>query len=156
MQKLIIERTFNHPIEKVWSAWTTPELLAQWFTPAGMSNAMATADVREGGLFRYCFKSEEDGKEYYGRGIYQKIEPMTYLSYLDSFTDTNGNDVPASYYGAGPDKIIETLVEIKLEDQGGQTKMIIEMENPYPDNQEMAEQMTAGWNSMFDKLNNLN
>jgi uncharacterized protein YndB with AHSA1/START domain len=155
MKKLTIERTFNHPIEKVWAAWTTPELLAQWFTPTGMTNTLATADVEVGGLFRYCFKSVEDGKEYYGRGRYHTITPMTRLSYYDSFTDETGADVPASHYGAGSDQIEETLVDIRFEDLGEQTKMTIEMENPYVDDEKMTEDMTAGWNSMFDKLANL-
>jgi uncharacterized protein YndB with AHSA1/START domain len=155
MKKLTIERTFTAPIEKVWAAWTTPELLAQWFTPAGMTNTLATADVEVGSLFRYCFKSVEDGKEYYGRGRYHTITPMTHLSYYDSFTDEDGNVVPASHYGSGSDQIEETLVDITFEDLGAQTKMTIEMENPYVDDEKMTEDMTAGWNSMFDKLANL-
>ena len=148
MNVLKIERTFDAPIEKIWAAWTTPELLAQWFAPAGMENTLATAEVKEGGLFRFCF-SDQEGNDYFGRGRYEKIKPMTYLSYYDSFTDKDGKDIPAH----GKTELEETLVEIHLEEAEGKTKMTIVMENPYHDDQKTTDEMVSGWNSMFDKLN---
>jgi uncharacterized protein YndB with AHSA1/START domain len=58
-KKLIIDRTFNAPIDKVWAAFTNPEILAKWWSPAGMKNYHASTDVREGGEFRYCFENSE-------------------------------------------------------------------------------------------------
>jgi hypothetical protein len=65
-KKLIIDRTFNAPIDKVWAAFTNPEILAKWWSPAGMKNYHASTDVREGGEFRYCFESSE-GVRYWGK-----------------------------------------------------------------------------------------
>lgn len=153
MKELAIERTFDAPIEKVWAAFTTPDLLAKWFAPEGMSNTLAIADVQEGGVFRYCFKSDENDAVFYGRGVYQKIESMTVLSYLDSFTDAEGNDVPASHYGMDGDDIKESLVSFAFEDIDGKTKMTVRMDVDGYEN--IAEEMTSGWNSMFDKLETL-
>ena len=31
---LVLERVLDVPVEAVWAAWTTPEHLMKWFTPA--------------------------------------------------------------------------------------------------------------------------
>ncbi len=83
MNTLTIERSIDAPIEKVWDAFTNPEVLRIWFTPPGMKSAFISTEVKEGGLFRYCFKMNEGGAEFWGRGVYQKIDAPNYLSYLD-------------------------------------------------------------------------
>ena len=156
MKKLTIERTFDASIEKVWEAFTTPELLRKWWAPAGMTNTLVAADVKEGGLFRYCFKSDEDGTEYYGRGVYQKIDKPNYLSYLDCFTDKDGNDVSPSYYSPdynADEEVVETLAEFFFTSDGEKTTIKLVGENPF--DEEMTEMMTAGWNGMFDNLGKL-
>ncbi len=151
MQTLIIERKFDAPIEKVWDAFTNPAVLKQWFVPADMSNIFISVDEKEGGLFRYCFKSHEEGEtEFWGRGIYQKIEKPNYLSYLDSFTDAEGNDVPPSHFGMPGDEIVETLVEFFFTSEGDKTTLKMVAENPF--DEKMTADMTEGWNSMFGNL----
>lgn len=150
MNKLIIERRLNAPIEKVWDAFTNPEVLKQWFTPPAMSNSFISTELKEGGLFRYCFKMDEGGAEFWGRGIYAKIDAPNYLSYKDSFTDAEGNDVPPSYFGMQGDSIIETLVEFFFTSNGDKTTLKMEAENPFEE--KMTNDMTDGWNGMFDNL----
>jgi len=139
-KKLIIDRTFNAPIDKVWAAFTNPEILAKWWSPAGMMNYHTSTDVREGGEFRYCFESS----------VYQTINEPTYLSYIDNFTDSDGTPVPPAHYGIPGDVPVPTLVEFVFTAKGDKTDMRITGENPYDDS--MTENMTQGWNSMFDKL----
>jgi uncharacterized protein YndB with AHSA1/START domain len=148
-KKLIIERMFNARIEKVWAAFTTPDILSKWWSPTGMTNYHASTDVQEGGEFRYCFESSE-GEKYWGKGIYQKIKEPIYLSYIDNFTDPDGNPVSPSYYGIPGDAPAPTLVVFEFTARGNKTDMRITGENPYDDS--MTESMTQGWNSMFDKL----
>jgi uncharacterized protein YndB with AHSA1/START domain len=111
MQTLTIERTLNAPIEKVWDAFTNTEVLKQWYTPQGMSNVFISTDLKVGGKFRYCFKQNDSDAEFWGRGIYEKIDAPNYLAYRDSFTDAEGNDVAPSHFGMVGDSVIETLVE---------------------------------------------
>ncbi len=148
-QKLIIDRIFNAPIERVWEAFTNPDLLAQWWSPEGMTNYHVSTDVREGGEFRYCFESS-DGIKYWGKGVYKTINEPTYLAYIDYFTDAKGNPVAPSHYGIPGDEIIPTLVEFSFTEKGEQTSMRITGENPF--DASMTEEMTKSWNSMFDKL----
>lgn len=155
MEKLIIERTFDVPIEKVFKAFTDANILKMWWAPTAMHNSFLSADVREGGLLRYCFKLDDGGAEFWGRGIYVKIEEPNYLSYKDCFTDSEGNDVSSSYYGMKDNKseeITETLVEFFFSTDGTETTVKMVGENPY--DEKMASDMTDGWNGMFDNLRN--
>lgn len=150
MNKLTIERIFNAPIEKVWDAFTNPEILKLWFTPPAMISSFISAELKEGGLFRYCFKMNEGGAEFWGRGIYQKIDAPNYLSYLDSFTDADGNDVPPSYFGMPGDEIVVTLAEFFFTSNDDTTILKLVGENPF--GEKMTADMTEGWNGMFDNL----
>jgi len=149
MRKLTIKRTINASIEKVWEAFTTPEKLSTWWSPEGMSSSYLSVDFREGGLFRFCFNGS-DGNKFWGRGIYQKLTKPTFISYLDSFSDAQGNPVPPSHYGIPGNEIIESLIEINLSEAGERTDMAISMDNGFDES--MTENMTKGWNGMFDKL----
>ena len=40
------------PRELVWLAWTTPEHVKQWFTPAPWTTVDCEIDLRPGGIFR--------------------------------------------------------------------------------------------------------
>ena len=149
MEKLKIERTFNAPTTKVWESFTTPGILKQWWSPKTMNCSHISIDLRINGIFFYCFV-DSDAKEYWGRGIFQKIDAPAYLSYIDTFADENGNAVPPSYFGIPGDEIIESLVEISLVEVGDKTKMNIMIDNFYVES--MTEDMLKGWNEMFDKL----
>jgi len=46
-----VSRTYAAPPETVFAAWTEPELLTQWFRPAG-AVCSAELDVRPGGRYR--------------------------------------------------------------------------------------------------------
>ena len=130
MEKLIIERKFNAPIEKIWKEFTTAALLKKWWSPETMNASYITVDLKKEGLFRFCFKDTTD-KEFWGRGMYQKINEPTYFSYIDTFTDVEGNVVPPSYFGMEGDKIIESLVEFEFSTEGATTAMKMTMDNYY-------------------------
>jgi uncharacterized protein YndB with AHSA1/START domain len=56
---LVLERIVDVAPEKVWAAWTQPELLKQWFTPAPWKTLEVEMDVRPGGLFRTVMGSPD-------------------------------------------------------------------------------------------------
>ncbi|PIN68577.1 hypothetical protein COV93_08945 [Candidatus Woesearchaeota archaeon CG11_big_fil_rev_8_21_14_0_20_43_8] len=149
MKKTTIERTFYAPIEKVWQAFTVPKVLKRWWSPEGMEPTNISVDLKEGGMFRFCFKSQ-DQKLFCGRGTYIDISRPTKLSYLDTFSDVDGEPVPPSYFGMPGDEIIEALVEINLSQKGNKTLLNITMDNH--NDETMTKDMIDGWNSMFDKL----
>lgn len=47
--ELVLVREFDAPREKIYKAWTDPDLLKQWFVPRPWGVAEAKLDVRPGG-----------------------------------------------------------------------------------------------------------
>ena len=45
-----VERVFDHPIERVWAAYTDPTLIPQWW---GQGTTVDRLDVRVGGGYRF-------------------------------------------------------------------------------------------------------
>lgn len=56
---LVLERVVDVPRELVWEAWTKPEHVKQWFTPAPWQTVDCEIDLRPGGVFRTVFRSPE-------------------------------------------------------------------------------------------------
>lgn len=49
--EIISSREFGVPRERVFRAWTTPDLLARWWGPHGFTNTFHECDVRPGGTW---------------------------------------------------------------------------------------------------------
>lgn len=148
-EEIVIRRIFNAPRELVWKAWTNPEHFKRWWGPKNYTAPFCEIDLRVGGKYLNCMRSPQ-GKEYWGTGVYREVVPFERLVFTDSFSDPQGNVVPATYYGMPEDFPLEMLVTVTLEDKGGQTMMTLRHEN-LPAG-EMSEQTGAGWSQSFDKL----
>jgi uncharacterized protein YndB with AHSA1/START domain len=149
MEKLTITRIFKGSKETVWQAFTDPNILVVWWAPDNMKSHGIQVDLKVGGEFRFCFVGE-DNANFWGRGIYQKIEKPNFISYLDTFCDSEGNPVPPSYYGLPGEEIIEALIELSFSSSDQMTKLTLVMDNHY--DEKMTEETRKGWHSMFDKL----
>jgi len=73
MFELTIERNFNVPVERLFSAWCEPELIQKWFAPGNMSVPEAKADVREGGSYRIVMHDSDNGSDHIVGGEYKKV-----------------------------------------------------------------------------------
>jgi uncharacterized protein YndB with AHSA1/START domain len=71
---LVLERVVDVPPELVWAAWTQPEHIKQWFTPAPWRTVDAEVDLRPGGIFRTVMRSPE-GQDFPDAGCYLEIVP---------------------------------------------------------------------------------
>lgn len=85
-----IKREFAANLDLVWKAWTTAELLDQWFGPKPFKAQTLSMDFREGGSWLYVLTSAEHGKQW-GRTDYHKIENLKFFTASDSFCDEHQN-----------------------------------------------------------------
>ena len=90
---IYITRGFDAPVEMVWDAWTTPELLDQWFGPRPYQAKTLFMDFREGGYWHYALISEEYDHQW-GRTDYHRILEHEYFTASDSFLDENQKLIP--------------------------------------------------------------
>ncbi|RKF19529.1 SRPBCC domain-containing protein [Alginatibacterium sediminis] len=49
--KLVLKRVFNAPVERVFDAWTKPEVLANWFGPQGFTVKRSELQLYVGGSY---------------------------------------------------------------------------------------------------------
>lgn len=71
---LVLERVVDVPRELVWLAWTNPEHLKKWFTPAPWTTPECEIDLRPGGIFRTVMRGPE-GQQHSVIGCYLEIVP---------------------------------------------------------------------------------
>src|SRR5262245_65420707 len=72
--ELVLTRIIAAPPEKVYKAWTDPELLKRWFAPLPYTTPVAELDVRPGGANFIVMRSPE-GVDMPNRGDYLEAVP---------------------------------------------------------------------------------
>ena len=80
---LVLERVIDVAPDLVWEAWTKPEHLKRWFTPAPWTVADCELDLRPGGIFRTVFRSPE-GTDHDNVGCFLEIVPRRRLVFTDA------------------------------------------------------------------------
>lgn len=65
------ERIFDAPRERVWAAFTDPDLIPEWWGPRKYTTVVDVMDVRPGGAWR--FYHDLDGEQTGFRGTYREV-----------------------------------------------------------------------------------
>ena len=68
-----IEREFDAPVERVFRAWTDPELFARWIGPAGMGATILEWDATDNGKWRWSSGEGEHVQHF--RGSFHTVRP---------------------------------------------------------------------------------
>jgi uncharacterized protein YndB with AHSA1/START domain len=69
---LVLTRIINASPEKVFQAFTDPELLKQWFAPLPWTITRVETDVRPGGSSLVVMRGP-DGSEFPNPGVYLEV-----------------------------------------------------------------------------------
>lgn len=80
---LLLERVVEVPPDLVWRAWTTPEHLMKWFTPAPWKTVECEIDLRPGGAFQTTMESP-DGQRFPNVGCCLEIVEGRRLSWTNA------------------------------------------------------------------------
>ncbi|MEY4631530.1 MAG: hypothetical protein RIQ81_1650 [Pseudomonadota bacterium] len=75
---LFFERDVTLPPEKIWRAWTEPDLLMPWFCPKPWSVTACEIDLRPGGIFSTTMRSPE-GQLFPNVGTFLEVVPYKKL-----------------------------------------------------------------------------
>jgi len=73
-REIHIERVFDAPRDRVFAAFTDPELIPRWWGPHGTTTIVDVMDVRAGGSWRFVSRNS-DGSETGFRGTYREVTP---------------------------------------------------------------------------------
>jgi uncharacterized protein YndB with AHSA1/START domain len=144
---VLITRTLNLPLSKVWKAWIEPTSFKKWWGPENYTCPYCTIDFRIGGKNLASMKSS-DGQEIWSTGTYREIVQMNKIVYDDNFADSKGNIVSPDYYKM-PGEWSDVKVTVTFEEAKGKTKMIMKQTGIPED---IYDDCIIGWQQSFDKL----
>ena len=125
---LIIRRTFDASRERVWTAFTDPDELEQWFVPDGMTAEVHALEPESGGAFAVSWTDGENRIE--NEGTYVEVVKNERLVAVE---DTAEGELRLTY---------------EFQDVGDKTEVVLTQEFPGP----VHDGAAAGWAGMLDTL----
>ena len=117
---------------RVFAAWTRPDLLVQWWGPAGVSCPEAAVDLKVGGA--YAIANQTPHGVVWIRGEFVEVEPPDRLVYTWGLG------------GADPDERVTVTFTAS---SGGTDVAVVHEHIP---SQEAHDQHNAGWQGCLDGL----
>jgi uncharacterized protein YndB with AHSA1/START domain len=130
---LTVKKFIRARPDKVFAAWVTPEIMNQWFCPAGLKLAESSADPRVGGSFHAVMTGAPG--TFSVRGTYREITPSSRLVFSHRWDE--------------PDAV-DTLVTVEFAEQDGGTQ--VTLTHAQLRNEESARGHEQGWSSTLDSL----
>lgn len=133
-----IERTFQAPIERVFDAWTNPEVMRRWFhCEPDWETPEAEADLRVGGQIRVLMR-RPDGTQAAAAGQFTLIDRPHRLVMTWIFNDDPSN---------------EQLIELFFSESDGSTT--VRLVNTGISTSERRDGQDWGWRGCLDELGRL-
>ena len=117
-RSIIGTRVFDAPRELVFSAFTDPKHLAEWWGPDGFTTTTSAFEFKPGGVWRFVMHGP-DGRDYQNRITFEEIVRPERIVYrhgggVDGGSDDGGGD------DVEPVQFRQTVV---FEDLGGRTRL---------------------------------
>lgn len=148
---IVMDRNFNVPVQKLFKAFTTAEVLKIWWWPKGLWADNIDLHFREGGKYFINMKGYEKG----GGGMTGEFETIIEnecIVMTDQFSDENGNPVSAEKAqmpGVWPKLIFITFDFESVDENTSRFKL---SQQGIPN--ELQKDCIQGWTESFDKLEN--
>ena len=141
-RELVLTREIEAPPEKLFKAWTQPELLKQWFAPLPFTTPHAELDVRPGGSSLIVMRGP-DGNEFPNPGVYLEVVENERIVSTDAYTKA----------WEPSEKPFMTLI-LTFEDEAGKTRYTARVLHWAVADREMHEKMGfhEGWGQCADQL----
>lgn len=136
---LRIERTFDAPVDRVFEAWTSEEVLRRWLHGMpGWQTPTAEVDLRVGGSIRIVMRDPADGTEAGATGEYRVVERPRRLVFTWVWDDQ-------------PEQ--PQLIELEFVERDGRTT--VSMTNSAISTDGRLESQKRGWHVCYDNLERL-
>ncbi|RZJ19914.1 MAG: SRPBCC domain-containing protein [Acinetobacter sp.] len=87
---VFVNREFDADLSLVWDAFTTKEILDQWWAPKPFASRTKVMNFEVGGRRFYAMVSPE-GNEHWAIQKYTSISPKTNFKMLNAFADVDEN-----------------------------------------------------------------
>lgn len=147
---VVVTRTFDAPVEKVFKAWSDSTYVKQCWQPNGFTTPIANMDFREGGKSLVCMRSPE-GHELFNTWNYQRIVPNERIEFILNFSDKDGNKLDPAQMGmpAGIPADVQHVITFK---SLGKSKTEMTVTEYGYGSEETAQMSKAGLEQCLDKM----
>ena len=136
--RLKVTRTIRASRQRVFRAWTEPELMMRWFVEGDGNMSVCEIDLREGG--RYRLEGEMGGKRWRIWGSYLEVRPPERLVYTWTWKHDEGIGTTEG----------DTTVTVEFHDRGTETELVLTHERFASAG--ARDEHTQGWNSCLNRL----
>ena len=140
-RQILIVREFDAPKHLVYEAWTTPELVRQWWCGERGEMTVAEIDLRVGGRWRYAMIATE-GFEVAFHGEYHEIVPNERIVSTEAYEGIPDPDENAA------------LNTLTLTEADGRTTLTVLVEHKTKEGRDMHinSGMEGGMQEAMDRL----
>lgn len=146
---IVLERTYDAPVELVWRAWTEAELMARWWGPDKTFVPECEIDPRVGGRIHVVMEADEGMGKYAGTrwpmtGTFTRVEPGEHLTY-EARSTTEGEEDTST---------IEHVNDVTFTEENGKTTVVFRasITEIGPKAKMAAFGMKWGYKASLDKL----
>jgi uncharacterized protein YndB with AHSA1/START domain len=109
-----VRRVLKARRERVFEAWTRPELMARWFYPGDGWTAAIRSDLKVGGRWEVAMRDAGGGR-HTQFGEYREIVPPSRLVFTWSCPEL---------------EVVDSVVTVELIEQGTRTELVLNHELP--------------------------
>jgi len=138
--QLQLRRAFNTSPERLFEAWTTPDILMKFLGPGEVDVLEVKADARVGGKYSVTFR-DPDGDVMVVGGTYRELVPSQRIVCTWAWEEDD------------PKLAKESLLTLEFVPRGTQTELVLTHENFRDETQRNNHQ--NGWTKILDKLQQL-
>ena len=131
---LKLERSYDAPIERVFAAWTSEEVMRRWWQARDHWETRAEVDLRVGGAVRVVMHDPTTGVDHGGGGVYTEIEPPSRLAFTWLWDDDTRR----------------TLIEIDFDADGETTTVRFTHSGLW--DEAAVRSHESGWGNILDSL----
>jgi uncharacterized protein YndB with AHSA1/START domain len=129
-----VKRRLKAPPERVFEAWTRPELMARWFFPGADWTVQVTADVRVGGRYELVMR-DADGTQHVQFGDYREVVPVSRLVFTWNCPEL---------------EVVDSVVTVELVESGGHTDL--SLTHRLPPDPKVRKGHEEGWEGCLGNL----
>ena len=137
-REVVVTRIFDAPARIVFEAWTTPELLMKWWTPAsfGITFISCEADVRKGGTYRFVMGHPDFDQPMAFVGRYLEVDPPKRLVWTNEESEDG------------------SVTTVTFEEKDGKTHLVLSDVHPSKAalDAELASGAIGGYPEQFNQL----
>ena len=146
---LVLERVIPVSPDRAWAAWTRPDLLVQWFTPAPWSTVDAELDPRPGGIFRTVMRSPE-GEEFPNTGCVLEVVEERRLAWTGALLPGYRPLDPTA--AAAAPFLFSAVVTLEPHDDGTRYRAVVIHADRAGRDAHAAMGFHEGWGAALDQL----